>query len=127
VLAAGERRGTTANTLFRDPDWRKKDAYGALRMNPADAKGLGIGPGGRVRITTRRASTEAMVEISDRLRPGHATLPNGLGLAYPGEDGERSVRGVAPNELTSVEDRDWLAGTPWHKHVRARIESIEPG
>jgi len=30
--------------------------------------------------------------------------------------------GIAPNELTAAEDRDWIAGTPWHKHVRARIE-----
>ena len=22
------------------------------------------------------------------------------------------------------EDRDWLAGTRWHKHVRARIEAV---
>ena len=34
------------------------------------------------------------------------------------------VDGVAPNELTSGTDRDWLAGTPWHKHVRARLEAI---
>jgi hypothetical protein len=34
------------------------------------------------------------------------------------------VRGVAPNELTASEDRDWLAGTPWHKHVAARVEAI---
>jgi hypothetical protein len=31
---------------------------------------------------------------------------------------------VAPNELTSSEDRDWLAGTPWHKHVRARVDVV---
>jgi hypothetical protein len=35
------------------------------------------------------------------------------------------VHGVAPNELTASEDRDWLAGTPWHKHVRAQIEAIK--
>ena len=34
------------------------------------------------------------------------------------------VHGVAPNELTASEDRDWLAGTPWHKHVPARIEAV---
>ena len=28
------------------------------------------------------------------------------------------------NELTSEEDRDWFAGTPWHKHVRARLEKV---
>jgi formate dehydrogenase len=32
--------------------------------------------------------------------------------------------GVAPNELTSGDERDWLAGTPWHKHVRARLEAV---
>jgi formate dehydrogenase len=31
---------------------------------------------------------------------------------------------VAPNELTSSDDRDWFAGTPHHKHVRARLEKI---
>ena len=122
VLAAGERRSFTANTIFRDPAWRKKDADGALRMNPADAARLGIADGGRARITTRRASLVATVEITDTLQPGHATLPNGLGLEVTTESGA-SVRGVAPNELTASEDRDWLAGTPWHKYVPARIES----
>ena len=125
VLAAGERRGTTANTIFRDPSWRRKDREGALRVSPEDARALGIGPGGRVRIISPRASAEAVVEITDRLRPGHVTLPNGLGLTYPDETGKRQVHGVAPNELTSSEDRDWLAGTPWHKHVRVRIEAVE--
>ncbi len=43
---------------------------------------------------------------------------------YTDESG-RTVRvGVAPNELTASEDRDWLAGTPWHKHTAAQIEAI---
>ena len=28
VLSAGERRSSTANTIFRDPDWRKRDGTG---------------------------------------------------------------------------------------------------
>lgn len=124
VLAAGERRTSTANTIFRDPGWRKKDLEGALRMNPADAKRVGVTPGGRVRITTRGASVEAVVELTDTLQEGHVTLPNGFGVEYSGAEGERVVHGVAPNELTSSEERDWLAGTPWHKHVRARVEAI---
>jgi hypothetical protein len=127
ILAAGERRGTTANTVFRDPGWRKKDSEGALRICPADAQELGIANGGRVRITTKRGCAEAVAEITDTLRSGHVTLPNGLGLGYPDKDGQRTVHGVAPNELTVSEDRDWLAGTPWHKHVRARIEALSPG
>jgi anaerobic selenocysteine-containing dehydrogenase len=124
VLAAGERRTSTANTIFRDPAWRRKDGDGALRMNPADAARLGLADGGRVRVTTKRASVEAVVELTDTLQPGHATLPNGLGVDYPDEGGRPTRHGVAPNELTASEDRDPVAGTPWHKHVAARIEAL---
>ncbi len=124
ILAAGERRTSTANTIYRNPGWRKKDADGALRMSPADAERLGVTTGGRVRITTKRGSAEAIVEVSDTLRDGHITLPNGHGLEYPDAEGRRRVVGTPPNELTSGEDRDWFALTPWHKHVRARVEAI---
>ena len=85
---------------------------------------MGIEEGGRVRITTKRGEAEAIIEVSDTLRDGHITLPNGYGLEYPDGDGERRVHGTPPNELTSIEDRDWLALTPWHKHVRARVEAV---
>ena len=124
VLAAGERRTSTANTIFRDPSWRRKDAGGALRLSEQDAARLGLADGARAHVTTRRGAAEAVVEVTDTLRPGHATLPNGLGTSHRGEDGRDVVSGVAPNELTASEDRDWLAGTPWHKHVRARIEAV---
>jgi anaerobic selenocysteine-containing dehydrogenase len=124
ILAAGERRTSTANTIYRDPSWRKKDASGSLRMSPGDAGRLGLETGGRVRVTTKRGSVETTIEVNDTLRDGHVTLPNGFGLEYPDENGVRKVHGVAPNELTSSEDRDWIAGTPWHKHVRAQVEAV---
>jgi anaerobic selenocysteine-containing dehydrogenase len=124
VLSAGERRSFTANTIVRNPEWRKKDRAGALRMNPDDAKRLGLDDGGAARVTTRRGSAEVVVEISDRMQKGHVSLPNGLGLDYPDADGARVATGVSPNELTASEDRDWLAGTPWHKHTPARIEAV---
>jgi len=122
VLSAGERRSFTANTIIRNPEWRKKDAAGSLRMHPADAQKVGVGDGGRVRLTTRRGSAVVPVELSDRMQPGHVSLPNGLGLGFPTPEGEH-VTGVAPNELTRSEDRDWVAGTPWHKSTPARIEA----
>lgn len=124
VLTAGERRTSTANTIFRDPAWRKKDADGSLRMSPADAERLGVASGGRVRVTTQRGSTLVSVEVNDCMQAGHVSLPNGLGLFYPDEAGRPIVHGVAPNELTSSADRDWIAGTPWHKHVRAQVEAV---
>ena len=127
VLSAGERRSHTANTIYRDPAWRKTDAEGALRLHPSDAERLGIADGGLARLTTKRASVETVVEVTDSLQPGYITLPNGLGTSYPEADGAEVVHGVAPNELTASEDRDWLAGTPHHKHVRARVEALQLG
>jgi anaerobic selenocysteine-containing dehydrogenase len=115
VLSAGERRTSTANTIFRDPAWRTKDPNGALRVSPDDARGLGVTDGDRVRVTTRRGSAEAVVEVSATMRAGHISLPNGTGVGG---------MGVSPNELTSGGDRDPIAGTPWHKHVPARIERV---
>jgi anaerobic selenocysteine-containing dehydrogenase len=123
VLSAGERRSFTANTIVRNPDWRRKDRAGALRISPEDAKRLGLEDGGRARLSTKRASVLVVVELSDRMQPGHVSLPNGLGLDYPDAAGADRTTGVAPNELTASEDRDWLAGTPWHKHTPARIEA----
>jgi anaerobic selenocysteine-containing dehydrogenase len=123
VLSAGERRAFTANTIFRDPAWRKQDLEGALRISPDDATRLGLATGGKARLTTRRASVEVVVEISAQMQPGHLSLPNGLGLDSPAESGGRRMTGVAPNELTASEDRDPFAGTPWHKYVPARVEA----
>ncbi|MGC7097293.1 molybdopterin-dependent oxidoreductase [Amycolatopsis lurida] len=118
VLSAGERRAFTANTIMRDPSWRRRDPDGRLRMSVTDAARLGVEAGDRVRLTTRRGSTEVPVDPTDAMQPGHISLPNGLGLTV------RERTGVAPNELTAAEDRDEWAGTPWHKHVPARLEAL---
>jgi anaerobic selenocysteine-containing dehydrogenase len=124
VLSAGERRAYTANDIFRDPSWRKRDADGALRVSLEDAEALGLAEGGRARITTAAGSAEASVEITEAMLPGHASLPNGFGLDFIADDGTTRIPGVAPNALTSTKWRDAYAGTPWHKHVPARIEAV---
>jgi anaerobic selenocysteine-containing dehydrogenase len=118
VLSAGERRAFTANTIMRDPTWRRRDPEGRLRMSVADAARLGVAAGDLVRLTTRRGSAEVAVDPTDAMQPGHISLPNGLGLTGT------ATAGVAPNELTATEDRDEWAGTPWHKHVPARLEAL---
>ena len=124
VLTAGERRGFTANTIIRNPKWRKKDFEGALRINPTDAESLGVGNGSKIQITTPGGSALAIVEVNDTMMPGHIALPNGLGLGYSSSEGKAEVTGVAPNELTTVEWRDPIAGTPWHKHVPAQLRVL---
>jgi anaerobic selenocysteine-containing dehydrogenase len=124
VLSVGERRAYTANDIFRDPSWRKRDADGALRISVEDAQALGLVDGGRARVSTAAGDAEATIEITETMLPGHAALPNGFGLDYIDDDGHTVVPGVAPNMLTSTRWRDRYAGTPWHKHVPARIEAL---
>ncbi len=123
LMAAGERRAFTANTIIRDPDWRRKDAEGALLIHPEDAARLNLGSGSRATITTQTGDANVLVEVSDRMMRGHVSLPNGYGLGSTSKDGEWELTGVAPNELTSFEDRDKFAGTPWHKSIPVRIEA----
>ncbi len=117
VLSAGERRSFTANTIIRDAAWRKTDAAGALRMSPSDAASLGVAEGGTVRVTTRGGTVVTTVEVTDTMMSGHISLPNGLGVT----PASGPTAGVAPNELTRTQDRDELAGTPWHKYVPAQV------
>lgn len=124
VLSAGERRAYTANDILRDPSWRKRDVDGALRISVADAAALGLVDGGRARITTAAGSAEATVEISDVMLAGHVSLPNGYGVDHVDAEGRSHTPGVAPNALTSTGWRDSYAGTPWHKHVPARVEAL---
>jgi len=123
ILSAGERRAFTANTIMRDATWRKKDPDGALRLSPGDAAGLGVTDGDRIRITTVGGSAIAPVEVNDTMQDGHISIPNGMGL-YAEADGDSEVVGVPPNELTSLDWKDEYAGTPWHKHVPAKLEPI---
>lgn len=52
------------------------------------------------------------------MRAGHISLPNGLGVT---EHPDAVVVGVSPNELTTSDHRDPVAGTPYHKYVPARL------
>ena len=126
VLSAGERRSDTSNTSIRDPGVASQ---GSLRHASNQSAGRDS-----PRLHDRRlgsrfrpavAARKAPVEISNDLQPGHVSLPNGHGIDYHRADGALVRCGVALNELTSVDDRDPIAGTPWHKHVAARVERVD--
>src|SRR5215211_6782871 len=96
LLSAGERRSFTANTILRDPAWRKKDLDGALRVSPADAERIGVTDGGAAKLSTKRSSAVVTVSVDETIQPGHVSLPNGFGLDRV-EDGTRSKTGVGTN------------------------------
>ena len=96
----------------------------SLFVHPDDASGLGIEESARANLVTKRGRAEVVVELDHRLQRGTVALPNGLGLLYPDKDGLNEIFGIAPNDLTDIDDRDPWVGTPWHKFVRARLEAI---
>ena len=125
VLVAGERRSYNANTIYRDPAWRKTDPDGALKVHPEDAAALGLASGEWARCDSRRGSVVVRVEVNDTIRRGMVTLPHGYGLDYPSKDGSRKRSGAHINYLSSAEEMDPIAGTPYHKHIPVRLTRID--
>jgi anaerobic selenocysteine-containing dehydrogenase len=125
VLALGLRTRWSANTIQRDPKWRKgRGPHCALHLSPADAERLGLAAGDRARVSTRRGSVELPAALDRKLLPGHVWIPNGFGMAYPDERGELVVQGVNLNELSDAADRDPISGCPHHKYTLCRIEPV---
>jgi anaerobic selenocysteine-containing dehydrogenase len=125
VLTAGERRSYNANTIYRDPKWRKDDPDGALKVHPSDAKALALTDGSRAVCESRKGSVEVRVKITDTVQPGLVTLPHGYGLEHPDPaSGLRRASGPALNVLTAAEDRDPISATPYHKYVRVRVRAL---
>lgn len=124
VLVAGERRSYNANTIYRDPAWRRDDPDGALRIHPEDAAALGLNEGAFARCESKRGAVVARVEITDSMLRGVVTLPHGYGMEHPDENGVRRANGANINELSAAEDCDAIAGTPWHKHIHVRLSLV---
>lgn len=126
VLSAGLRTQWTANTIHRDPAWRKgKGPHCALHLSPADAEALGIDGDQTVRLVTEVGSAELQARVDPKLEAGFVFVPNGFGQRYSnGGDELGQPLGLNLNELTAVADRDPFTGCPHHKHVPCRVERI---
>ncbi len=125
VLASGLRTRWTANTIQRDPAWRKsRGPHCALNLSPVDAEKLSLANGDPVRITTRRGSIELPAQVDKHLLEGHVWMPNGFGTAYPDAGGELVVQGANLNQITDATDRDPFTGCPHHRYVPCRLERV---
>jgi len=123
-LMAGERRSYNANTIYRDPAWRRTDPDGAARVHPADADRLGLTDGDRVRVESKTGAIEATVELDDAMLPGVVSLPHGYGLEHVDAHGERVQTGPRINRLTATDHCDPLTKTPFHKTVPVRLRVV---
>lgn len=127
VLNGGRRTPWNANTVQRDPAWRKgKGPHCSLFIHPSDAERLALAEGSQVRVETRRGAVELPVRRDSTMRVGHLAIPNGFGLEFPdAESGELKRSGISINELTDAMDRDPFTGSPHHKFVRCRLVPVQ--
>ncbi len=124
VLGAGLRTRWTANTIQRDPAWRKGNGSRCeLHISAGDAEKVGIASGDLARVETSRGALELPVAIDKNLsQPGYVWMPNGFGMQYAENLAEEPVLvGANCNELTDVADRDPFTGCPHHRLVRVRV------
>jgi len=124
MLAAGQRRMFNANQISRDPAWRRDDPDGALLINSADLDALGASDGDWIAIESTVGRLIVRCKIDDSMRNGQLALPHGYGQSYPAPDGECLTNGPRINLLTESGNRDPIAGTPYHKHVAARLSLV---
>jgi predicted molibdopterin-dependent oxidoreductase YjgC len=83
----------------------------AIELSPEDARRLGLVPGDKVRVSSRRSSVVAPVAVDPALRPGLAFMtPH-----FPDE--------VDTNSLT-IEATDPIAGTAEYKATAIRIDKM---
>lgn len=127
VLASGLRTRWTANTIQRDPTWRKgQGPHCELHLHPEDAASLSVEKGDALRIETNRGSIVLPAAIDPKLRPGHVWMPNGFGVEYAETlDGERVTQGANCNEITDAADRDPITGCPHHRYVPVKLTRIQ--
>ena len=127
ILNGGLRTGWTANTIVRDPAWRKgKGPHCPIIVNPEDAAELGIADGSWVRLASRRGAVEGPVRIEAATSRGHVHIPNGFGVRFPDpQNGELRQHGINVNELLDARDRDPYTGCPHTKHVACRLVPLQ--
>lgn len=121
TLMAGERRTYNANQIYRNPEWRKVDKNGFLRLHPDDAAKLGVLKGDSLIVKSANGEVQAVVEPDDTVRPGVCTLPHGYGQRFLGG----AEQGPALNRLSASDWCEPFSKTPYHKLIPVRLETIK--
>ena len=108
-----------ANTNMRDPAWNKGKRACTAIMHPGDAEENGFSDGQMVKVITEAGEETIELEVTRNTREGYIMIPHGFGLEYDGVK-----YGANVNRLTKNTHRDKIAGTPLHRYVPCRVETV---
>ena len=132
ILAAGERRAYNANQIFRNPQWRKTDQPGCLRIHPQDAEQLQLQNNDTAICRSQYGKVSVTILLDDSMRRGTLSLPHGYGqlnhihTKQNITDTQLQHQGPALNLLTDKAHCDPWVKTPHHKYVPVRLEKFPP-
>jgi anaerobic selenocysteine-containing dehydrogenase len=118
IMSSGLHMDGNANTQMRDPAWNEGKKYHRFRMHPDDAAKQGLEEGQMVRVITEAGEEQAELKVDPTTRQGYALMPHGFGLVHQGKK-----FGANANRLAKNTHRDRIAGTPFHRYIRCRVEA----
>jgi anaerobic selenocysteine-containing dehydrogenase len=119
LVSSGRHFDGNANTQMRDPEWNKGKRYCTLIMHPDDTAKQGLTDGQMVRVITEAGDEVIELQIDKTTRPGYAMMPHGFGLIHQGKKSGANANRIAKNT-----HRDRLAGTPLHRYIPCRVETV---
>ena len=86
-------------------------------MHPVDAEKYNFKDSQMVKVTTEAGWETIELEVTHGARPGYIMIPHGFGLVHQGK-----IYGANANRLAKNTHRDRIAGTPFHRYIRCRVE-----
>jgi anaerobic selenocysteine-containing dehydrogenase len=119
IMSSGRHMDYNANTQMRDPAWNKGKRACTAIMHPGDAEKFDFSDGQMVKVTTEAGEEKIELQVTKGTRPGYIMIPHGFGLVFQGE-----TYGANANRLAKNTHRDRIAGTPYHRYIRCRVEAI---
>ena len=125
VALVGRRDLRSNNSWMHNaPRLMKGPTRCTLRMHPEDAASRGLVDGERVRVVSRVGAIEVVLEVSDEVMPGVASLPHGWGHDRPGVrlSVARALPGASLNDLTDDALVDAASGNAAFSGVPVRVE-----
>lgn len=123
-LIAGERRAFTANSILRNPKWRKKETLGTLKINPENATALNIESDDWIKCSSTNGSIKIQAEVTEDIPANVVSMAHGYGLHYQDIANDEGHIGAGANMLTDHTHCDPLSKTPYHKNVAVKLEKI---
>ena len=94
---------------------------------PADAAALGCAEGDWVRLGTRRGDAPRRSRSHPTCGRGTCRCPTARASTTTAPTAPCGAWACGSTNSPAARDRDPIAGTPWHKHVRARLERLTSG